>query len=864
MIAESRRNAFWFGTEEKMGWFPTPNRGAQTGGSGWSAEGTTLNGGGFQLNSFGSHRQYIFEWPNTSSAKMAQTMKSYADGSFGRGLLYFIDPLIYTTNVLPAMWADPSMGIGQEGASLVYGVEASGLPTSDNPNDLPVKSAYYDLGSIAAGWRGKEDAVFIPVPEGYTFSFGSIHSQTGQGRVLYRTQSRTGALGAVTAVTPLLENTSQLVNTFISGPDLAGVWLFVGKIGAGAGSVTLTAMTGRLLPTVKSIIAPVATNLFTNPRLVGADKTEVGRNLFTNPRLVGDGTWAEVWGNLCENPGFEIDTSKWSNFGAVTRTRDTSVSRSGAASMRVTGGTAIVGTYYSLPVAPGEHVGFIAHVESLSHGLTARIDWHNSGGSNISWSTMQPVAAGTEWQEVRYEPVVAPANTATARITIYGTTPSMVFHVDDVMIVKSPVLPRYFDGSTPDFTVDPDMRQRWLGAPNASESVMEGERVAGLAAANCVGIVSTRDGKPAVRLIPTGTSTTTYVRMSIPVEARASGTLLGTLHQLAPLTGPTSAARGYLYANAPQQSAGISPNEGGSFPKRVAFSNLTADFQVYLWHGGAQGSGDVWWTDIALFAGDYRYPWNGSPDDLSGITQPEDFQTRWAGAEDNSELVLEIERVRGVTAYNCAAGVSTKDGRPAVRLIPTSSDPNSFAQISPHESAGTVRTLVGTAHLISPLTGTLGPFPSLLRFSGQASPPAIPNEAGSYPQRITHTYTGVGTFATIRHGGPSGSGDVWWTDIGLFAGDYDGPAFSGSSGIISIGSQLATTEWDGTIDNSTSTAYSTSTELINIRKGPWMGGQGHSGCRFIGKPTEIKYGPFNGGQVGFAASFREVGSWLYG
>lgn len=249
--ATSRRNAFFFGTEEKMMWMPTPNRGAQTGGSGWAAEGTTLNGGGFQLNSFGSHRQYIFEWPNTSSAKMAQTMKSYADGSFGRGLIYFLDPLIYTTNILPAMWADPSMGVGQEGASLVYGVDASGLPTSGHAtNQIPVTSAYYDLSGIAQGWRGKEDAVFLPVPEGFTLHLGAMFNSSGSGGVFYRTQSSSGALGTVTALTPVNASSTEITNAEVQGLTLSGVWLFVGKSASGAGSVTLSSMTARLTSTV--------------------------------------------------------------------------------------------------------------------------------------------------------------------------------------------------------------------------------------------------------------------------------------------------------------------------------------------------------------------------------------------------------------------------------------------------------------------------------------------------------------------------------------------------------------------------------------------------------------------------------------
>ena len=49
-----------------------------------------------------------------------------------------------------------------------------------------------------------------------------------------------------------------------------------------------------------------------------------------------------------------------------------------------------------------------------------------------------------------------------------------------------------------------------------------------------------------------------------------------------------------------------------------------------------------------------------------------------------------------------------------------------------------------------------------------------------------------------------------------------------------------------------------------LRTNNWIGGQGHSGVRFIGKPTYVEYNGVNGGQVGFAASFVEVGSWSQG
>ena len=41
----------------------------------------------------------------------------------------------------------------------------------------------------------------------------------------------------------------------------------------------------------------------------------------------------------------------------------------------------------------------------------------------------------------------------------------------------------------------------------------------------------------------------------------------------------------------------------------------------------------------------------------------------------------------------------------------------------------------------------------------------------------------------------------------------------------------------------------------------WLPGSGHSGCAFVGNPTWAANSGVNGGQVGYAATLREVGDW---
>lgn len=51
-------------------------------------------------------------------------------------------------------------------------------------------------------------------------------------------------------------------------------------------------------------------------------------------------------------------------------------------------------------------------------------------------------------------------------------------------------------------------------------------------------------------------------------------------------------------------------------------------------------------------------------------------------------------------------------------------------------------------------------------------------------------------------------------------------------------------------------------DLPAIAKKTWTGGMGHSGCRFTSKPTMILNTGIDGGTASYAATLREVGTWL--
>lgn len=249
-MAVNSRRCFYFGTEEHMEMFATPLQGADSSPQAWGAEGTLLNGGGWGMNSWASHKQYTYEWPQSSSPEVAQKMKSYRDGTYGRGLLYFLEPGIYRTNVLPAHWADPSMSVDDEAPSLVYNVEPIAVVTSGSSQmGLPVQSAYYPVLGDPSDMPLMESSVFIPLPPGHTLHVGAYYSATGTGGVFATPVNNNGTWGDAVVITPQDNSSTALVTETFT--DVRGIRLWVGRSSSANSSLTLAGMIAKISETGK-------------------------------------------------------------------------------------------------------------------------------------------------------------------------------------------------------------------------------------------------------------------------------------------------------------------------------------------------------------------------------------------------------------------------------------------------------------------------------------------------------------------------------------------------------------------------------------------------------------------------------------
>lgn len=429
-MALDTRRCFWFGTEEKAQFFATPLKGADSSPSAWGVDGTLLNGGGYAFNSFGSHKRYNYEWPQSSSPETAQMMKSYRDGTYGRGLLYFLEPGIYRTNILPAHWADPSMSLNNEAPSLVYGVDPIAVPTSGGDHlNLPINSAQYDLSNTPPQAVPTPDSsVFLPVPTGHTLFLGAFYTATGTGGVFATPVNSNGSFGTTVRLTEKSNSDTEVVIDRFEG-DINGVRLWVGRTDGTASSVTIAAMAGRLMETSDTVTY---------------------------------GPWTVSSTNLVPNP-VPASTTGWS---ALT-----------GATISLLGGTIQVAT-------PGVSANEGVQVLTASrppHSISGGIMVNAPAGASLylqarpnssATGAVQTNFTGTGgWQFVKAEATGTPA-AASGHVVMVRTasTQAITFSVRQAIIEEAVTLSPYFDGNLPGDDLN---RYTWTGTANASPSTHE-------------------------------------------------------------------------------------------------------------------------------------------------------------------------------------------------------------------------------------------------------------------------------------------------------------------------------------------------------------------------------------------------------
>jgi hypothetical protein len=175
-----------------------------------------------------------------------------------------------------------------------------------------------------------------------------------------------------------------------------------------------------------------------------------------------------------------------------------------------------------------------------------------------------------------------------------------------------------------------------------------------------------------------------------------------------------------------------------------------------------------------------------------------DLVSSFVGTAEASPSVLTGAGVAGVAGVGVAAISSSqwaKEGARSLRLIAMSPSNNvGYAVITPEIVAGAPRgTAIVTRRQTAPITGPTWAA-AFGRFYWNPTPQvfsdAAPNAAGEVELRVFAGSVASSPTLILPHGGLAGTPDVWYDLLTVTDGQYDGPAYSGStpaSGDVSYG-----------------------------------------------------------------------------
>jgi hypothetical protein len=228
----------WFGTRDYMQWVPCPLVDADMSKTGWQTEALYLNGGARVHRSSTAHKEYNLSW-GLQSRDNIRLVTDYADGIYGDGPIYFIDPFAADRNVLPQYWAAPMLA--GDDAPLLHGTVTPSLTATDtNSLGYPIKSATYSTNSSYV-----RPQLFIPIPPNMTFWIGAHGTATGSSVVKVTPTVGVTGLGTPVSLTLLAVNTITRVDTSFDGASYSGVLIELN----GTGTITLAGLIGQILPT---------------------------------------------------------------------------------------------------------------------------------------------------------------------------------------------------------------------------------------------------------------------------------------------------------------------------------------------------------------------------------------------------------------------------------------------------------------------------------------------------------------------------------------------------------------------------------------------------------------------------------------
>jgi len=246
----------YFGNANFQTFIAAPLSGLQASSTGYSATTNLLNGRSFVKRSYGASRTFAPSWVgpmnSTVLSESLNTIKDFADGLYGSGNLYWIDPYAAATNMMPPHWAAPMLDENDWPS-----ISATVTPTfaaASYANNYPIKRAAYSLPASHVDTK----KLTLIIPSTHTLHFGWHASSAGvtaatAAGIRIVPYNLSGV--AQTAVNPasLLAGGTTRTNQTFAGSSYSRVEIFLANGAVSTSAVNLVAMIAQILPNGTSV-----------------------------------------------------------------------------------------------------------------------------------------------------------------------------------------------------------------------------------------------------------------------------------------------------------------------------------------------------------------------------------------------------------------------------------------------------------------------------------------------------------------------------------------------------------------------------------------------------------------------------------
>lgn len=284
----------YFGTADKQMWIKAPASGMKATPVSWGTQTTLLNGRAFVKRSKQSHREFGMNWVGSLNdsdlALSLQTIKDFADGIYGAGPYYWVDPYAVDQNILPPHWAAPMLA-ETDWLRLSSDIVPTFTSATVN-NHFPTKYATY---TTSGAYESTQKLTLI-IPSGYKLAFG-WHGPSGSSASGIRITPYLRSTGAAdTNINPVMLTAGGSVrtNTNISGTTYSRVEIFLAT--DTATDVDITAMIAQIIPIAGSVASGgfISGKGTTGLEFNGSPTIEYYSSAINNGQIGMSASWIEV------------------------------------------------------------------------------------------------------------------------------------------------------------------------------------------------------------------------------------------------------------------------------------------------------------------------------------------------------------------------------------------------------------------------------------------------------------------------------------------------------------------------------------------------------------------------------------------